>query len=68
MCAGGRAWGDVPQAHSFLSHLLEGLPQALEDIRVVLGRGEVAGVDSLGGGASASMASHAACGMHPPAG
>ena len=45
-----RVWalGDVPQADAVSLRLLEGLPQALEDIRVVLGRGEVAGVDSQG--------------------
>ena len=48
VCARGWAWGDVPQAPAFSSRLLEGLPQAPEDIRVVLGREEVAGVDSLG--------------------
>ena len=48
VCAGGWAWGDFPQASAFSSHLLEGLPQAPEDIRVVLVRGEVAGPDSLG--------------------
>ena len=48
VCARGWAWGDVPQGSAFSSCLVEGLPQALEDIRVVLGRGEVAGSDSLG--------------------
>ena len=47
MCAWGWAWGDVPQSSAFSSRQLEGLPQAPEDIRVVLGRREVAGVDSL---------------------
>ena len=44
----GWALGDVPQADAVSLCLLEGLPQAPEDIRVVLGRGEVAGVDSQG--------------------
>ena len=44
----GWALGDVPQANAVSLSLLEGLPQAPEDIRVVLGRGEVAGVDSQG--------------------
>ena len=44
----GWALGDVPQADVVSLCLLEGLPQAPEDIRVVLGRGEVAGVDSKG--------------------
>ena len=44
----GWAWGDVGQASAFWSRLLEGLPQAPEDIRVVLQRREVAGVDSQG--------------------
>ena len=45
-----RSWalGDVPQADAVSLCLLEGLPQAPEDIRVVLGRREVAGVDSQG--------------------
>ena len=45
-----RGWvlGDVSQADAVSLCLLEGLPQAPEDIRVVLGRGEVAGVDSQG--------------------
>ena len=47
VCAGW-ALGDVPQADAVSLCLLEGLPQAPEDIRVVLGRGEVAGVDSQG--------------------
>ena len=44
----GWALGDVPQADAVSLRSLEGLPQAPEDIRVVLGRGEVAGVDSQG--------------------
>ena len=52
----GSALGDVQQADAVSLCLLEGLPQAPEDIRVVLGS------------ASASMPSHAACGIHPPAG
>ena len=48
VCVWCWAWGGVQQAPAFSSRLLEGLPQAPEDIRVVLGRGEVAGVDSLG--------------------
>ena len=44
----GWALGDVPQADAVSPRFLEGLPQAPEDIRVVLGRGEVAGVDSQG--------------------
>ena len=45
-----RCWalGDVPQVDAVSLCPLEGLPQAPEDIRVVLGRGEVAGVDSEG--------------------
>ena len=45
-----RSWasGDVPQADAVSLCLLEGLPQAPEDIRLVLGRGEVAGADSQG--------------------
>ena len=48
VCARGWALRDVPQADAVSLRLLEGLPQVLEDIRVVLGRGEVAGVDSQG--------------------
>ena len=48
VCARAWALGDVPQAPAFSSRLLEGLPQAPEDIRVVLGCREVAGLDSLG--------------------
>ena len=44
----GWALADVPQADAVSLRLLEGLPQAPEDIRVVLGRGEVAGLDSQG--------------------
>ena len=44
----GWASGDVPQADAVSLRFLEGLPQAPEDIRVVLERGEVAGVDSQG--------------------
>ena len=44
----GWALGDVPQADAVSLRFLEGLPQAPEDIRVVLGRGEVAGPDSQG--------------------
>ena len=48
VCVRGWALGDVPQADAVSLCLLEGLPQAPEDIRVVLERGEVAGVDSQG--------------------
>ena len=44
----GGALGDVPQAYVVSFRLLEGLLQAPEDIRVVLGRGEVGGVYSQG--------------------
>ena len=44
----GWALGDVPQADAVSLCLLEGLLQAPEDIWVVLGRGEVAGVESQG--------------------
>ena len=45
-----RRWalGDVRQADAVSLCLLEGVPQAPEEIRVVLGRGEVAGADSQG--------------------
>ena len=65
MCARGWAWVDVPQASAFSSRLLEGLLQAPEDIWVVLGRGEVAGVHSPG---LERIGQHGfACGLwHPP--
>ena len=44
----GWALGDVPQADAVSPRFLEGPPQAPEDVRVVLGRGEVPGVDSQG--------------------
>ena len=44
----GWALGDVPQADAVSLRFLEGFPQAPEDIRVVVGRGEAAGVDSQG--------------------
>ena len=61
----GRALGDVPQADAVSLRLLEGLPQAPEDIRVVLGRREVAGVESQGVGC---IGQHGfSCGLqHPP--
>ena len=48
VCVRGRALGDVPQADAVSMCLLEGLPQAPEEVQVVLGRGEVAGLDSQG--------------------
>ena len=61
----GWALGDVPQADAVSLRFLEGLPQAPEDIRVVLGRGEVAGVDSQG---AERIGQHGfPCGLrHPP--
>ena len=47
MCVGW-AWGDVLEALVSLPRRLEGLPQTLEGMRVVLGCGELAGVDSWG--------------------
>ena len=66
VCVRGSAMGDVPEADVVLLCLLEGLPQAPEDIRVVLGRGEVAGVDS---GGLERIGQHGfPCGLrHPPA-
>ena len=48
VCVRGWASGDVPEADAVLLRLLERLPQAPVDIRVVLGRGEVSWVDSQG--------------------
>ena len=61
----GWALGDVPQADTVSLCLLESLQQAPEDIRVVLGRGEVAGVDSQG---AERIGQHGfPCGLrHPP--
>ena len=64
----GSALGDVPQADAVSLRLLEGLLQAPEDIRVVLGRGEAAGLDSQGVERIGEHGPHAACGIHPPAG
>ena len=65
VCVRGWALRDVPQADAVSLRLLEGLPQALEDIPVVLGRGEVAGVDSQG---KERIGQHGfPCGLrHPP--
>ena len=61
----GWALGDVPQAAAVSLCLPEGLPQVPEDIRVVLGRGEVAGMDSQG---EERIGQHGfPCGLrHPP--
>ena len=48
VCVRGWALGDVPEADAVSLRLLEGLQQAPEDMQVVLGLGEVAGVDSQG--------------------
>ena len=48
VCVRGWALGDVPQVDAVSLRLLEGLPQAPEDIQVLLGRGKVAGLDSHG--------------------
>ena len=64
VCVRGWALGDVPQADAVSLCLLEGPPQAPEDIRVVLGREEVAGVDSQGVG---RMGQHGfPCGLRHP--
>ena len=68
MGAWGWAWGDVPQAPSFSSRLLEGLTQASEAIRVVLGCREVAGVDSLGMERIGQHGFPCGRGIHHPAG
>ena len=44
----GWAWGNVPQVPSISRRLLEGILQALQEIPLVLGREELARVDSLG--------------------
>ena len=48
VCVRGWALGDVPEAYVVSLRLLEGFRQVPEDLRVVPGRGEVAGVDSQG--------------------
>ena len=65
VCVRPWALGDVPQANAASLCLLEGLPQAPEDIWVVLGRVEVAGVDSQG---MERIGQHGfTCGLrHPP--
>ena len=64
-CVRRLALSDVQRADSVSLRLLEGLLQAPEDIPVVLGRGEVAGVDSQG---VAPIGQHGfPCGLrHPP--
>ena len=47
-CVRGWALGDVAQADAVSLHLVEGLLQAPEDIRVVLGREKIPGVNSQG--------------------
>ena len=61
----GWALGDVPQADAVSLCLLEGLSQAPEDVQVVVGRQEVAGVDSQG---VERIGQHGfSCGLrHPP--
>ena len=48
VCVQGWALNDVPHAYAVSLRLPEGLLQVPEDVWVVLGRGEVAGVDSQG--------------------
>ena len=48
LCVRGRALGDAPQTYAVWLRLLEGLLQSSEYIRVVLGCGQVARVDSQG--------------------
>ena len=48
VCVWGGAWGDVPKAPSFSPRPPKGLPQASENIRVVLGCGVFVASDSLG--------------------
>ena len=48
LCVRSWALNDLPQAYAVSLRLLKGFSQAPEDIRVVLGRGEVAEVDSQG--------------------
>ena len=65
VCVRGWALGHVPQAYATLLRLLEGIPQAPEDIRVALGHREVAAVDSQG---VERISQHGfSCGLwHPP--
>ena len=65
VCLRGWRLGEDPQADAVSLCLLEGPPQAPEDIRVVLGRGEVAEVESQG---VESIGQHAfPCGLRHPA-
>ena len=66
VCVRGWALGDVPQADAVSLRRLEALSQAPEDIQVVLGRGEVAGVDSQGVERISQRSFSCACGIHPP--
>ena len=65
VCVRGWASGDVRQAYVVSLCFLQGLSQAPEDIWVVRGRGEVAGVDSQG---VVRIGQHGfPCGLwHPP--
>ena len=65
VCARGWAWGYDSQAPLFPRRLLEGFPQAFEDKQVVVGCGEVVGMDSLG---MERIGQHGfPCGLwHPP--
>ena len=60
----GWALGDVPQADAVSPRFLEGL----RTYGWSWGAGRLRGWTPRGWSASASMASHAACGIHPPAG
>ena len=68
VCARGWAWVYVQQAPAFSSRLLEGLCRRLRTYGRSWGAGRLRGWTPLGWSASASMASHAACGIHPPTG
>ena len=68
VCVRGLALGDVPLADAVSLRLLEGLRRRLRTYGWSWGAGRLRGWTPRGWSASASMASHAACGIHPPAG
>ena len=64
----GWALGDVPQADAVSPRFLEGSRRRLRTYGWSWGAGRLRRWTPRGWSASASMASHAACGIHPPAG
>ena len=67
-CVRGWALGDVQQADAASLRLLEGPRRRQRTYWWSWAAGRLQGCTFRGWSASASMASHAACGIHPPAG